>query len=108
VVILESSWTFAAGQTVRAESSFLNQPPPECGLFALTPMSQSPPSSVPGRELWPTQVVTSFLSRADAQRVNLLEGFVPQSGSRGQVDGLLVYGPRETEAQVLRVTVTAF
>jgi hypothetical protein len=108
IVVLESEWRFAAGQTVRAEGSFLTEPPADSGILALKPLGGDAPTQA-AKDLPPfDQVVFGFLPRAAPARVTLLGDFVPQRGSRKQADGLMVYFPRDAETQVLRITVTAF
>lgn len=111
--MLESQWRFAAGQSVQAESSFLEPSATEGGLLALEIIPNQRTSTTKMAEAdglrWPPVLpAMSFVPAAPLQRLSLLRDFFPQRGAREQVNGLLVLAPPEARDQVLLVRVAAF
>jgi hypothetical protein len=103
-VVLESEWRFAAGQTVRAETRFLD-PLPDAGLIAL----QLVPVAGEVRADAPLNLpLMGFVSQRPPQKLSLLRDFIPQRGARQEATATLVYYPAQSETQVVLITVTAF
>lgn len=98
VVVVQSAWLFAAGQSVTAECKLVGTPPGEAELIALSTTPEVPVAAT-----------TAFLPRPGAARIPLLQGFDPTRGPLEKVHGMLVLGTAAPAAEppVLRITVTA-
>jgi hypothetical protein len=106
--VLQSEWRFAAGQTVRAEAGFLNEPAEGSGLLALSLSPEISPRNERGEFPPLESAMNSFVARSTPRRISLLREFMPQRGERSQINGLLVYAPKDAETQVVVISVTAY
>ena len=97
ILVVQSAWLFAPGQSVTAECKLVGTPPGEAELIAL---STTPEVGV---------AATAFLPRPGAMRIPLMQGFNPARGPQENLHGMLVLGTASpaTEPPVLRITVTA-
>jgi hypothetical protein len=98
LVVLQSTWHFAAGQSVAAEARLVRAQPGEVDLLALGAAAELR-----------APFVHSFLPRQAKTQAILLKDFRPQDGRHTQTDGLLVLGT-DTPAgndRLLLVAVTA-
>ncbi len=97
IVVVQSAWLFAPGQSVTAECKLVGTPPGEAELIAL--------SITPEVGL----AASAFLPRPGTTRIPLLQGFDPARGPQENLHGMLVLGAASpaTEPPVLRITVTA-
>jgi hypothetical protein len=98
IVVLQSQWHFAAGETVTAECRLADTTDGEAELIALNTAGKSPGA-----------YATGFLSRPATTEAHLLERFDPLLGAQKQTDALLVVGPQmqPPRPRVLHVVVTA-
>jgi hypothetical protein len=97
IVVLQSQWHFAAGETVTAECRLADTTDGEAELIALNA----------GTSL--DAYATGFLPRPAVTETHLLERFDPLRGAQKQTDALLVVGPQvqPPRPRVLHVVVTA-